>query len=231
MKNLLTILLFLIGMLNHVKAQDIITLKNGEEIMAIVNEVDLNTIKYRKFDNQAGPVYTVNKADVFMIKYENGTKDVFDYQPVTPDVVPKQNGSNTLTGSGEKLTSAKGGVVMKDKQKLMPYEVKAIMNNNYAALKRYRGARAFNTLGIIFTVIGCIDIGLGINAAIQSTYDATGNFLIGGLEVGVGLMFGSISNNKTYSSVLIYNSGLKNHPTSSLNLGLTSNGIGLCLNF
>jgi hypothetical protein len=230
LKNLIAITLFLINMLNIALAQDIITLKNGDEINAKVTEIELNAIKYKKFDNQAGPTYTVSKADVFMIKYENGTKDIFDYQPVTTEEVSSENGANIQTGAVGKLTSAKGGTVMKDKQKLKPYEVKAIMNTNYAALKRYKGARAFNTLGIIFSVIGGIDIGLGISYAVQG-YDATGNFLAGGIEIGIGLIFGSVSNNKTYSSVLIYNSGLKNQPSSSLNLGLTPNGLGLCLHF
>lgn len=164
-----------------------------------------------------------------MIKYENGTKDVFDYQPITTEVLSSENGLNTQTGAVGKLTSYKRNV-MKDKQKLKPYEVKAIMNTNYAALKKYKGARAFNTLGIIFGIIGGIDISTGIINTFNS-YDATGNFLAGGIEIGLGLLFVSISNNKTYSSVLIYNSGIKNQPTSSLNLGLTPNGLGLCLHF
>lgn len=169
-KKFIAFLLFIPGMLNVASAQDIIILKSGEEFNAKVKEVELSIIKYVKFDNQIAPVYTIEKANVFMIKYENGTKDVFDYQPVTPGVSPSQIESNNQSGVVEKITSAKGGAVMKDKQKLKPYEVKAIMNSNYAALKRYRGARAFNTLGIIFTVIGGIDIGMGISAAMQSTY-------------------------------------------------------------
>ncbi|MDR3350583.1 MAG: hypothetical protein LBN98_02900 [Prevotellaceae bacterium] len=58
-------------------AQDIITLKNGDEIKAKVQEIDTDNVKYKKYDNQSGPLYTLMKADVFMIKYENGDKDVF----------------------------------------------------------------------------------------------------------------------------------------------------------
>jgi hypothetical protein len=59
------------------KAQDVITLKNGEEIKAKVLEVGLGEIKYKKADNPNGPLYTTSKTLVFMIRYENGTKDVF----------------------------------------------------------------------------------------------------------------------------------------------------------
>lgn len=58
-------------------AQDIIVFRNGEEIEARVEEVAEKTIKYRKYDNLSGPLYTVNKSEVFMIRYENGDRDVF----------------------------------------------------------------------------------------------------------------------------------------------------------
>lgn len=230
LKKLFIIHLFIIGISNFTSAQDIITLKTGEEIKAKVNEVELNVIKYTKFDNQTGPIYTIYKADVFMIKYENGSKDVFDYKEPTEEVQASQYKPDIQTDDVEKLTSGKGGSVMKDKQQLKPYEVKAIMNSNYTALKRYRGGRAFNTLGIVFLAIGSIDIGLGIGNAVNG-YDAAGNLLAGGIEIGIGLIFRSICYNKTQSSVLIYNSGLKNKSSTSLKLGLSENGLGFCYNF
>jgi len=72
------LLLLLVGGISmNVFAQDLIILRTGDEIQAIVNEVDLNVIKYKKFENQTGPTYIVDKSTVFMIKYKNGTKDVF----------------------------------------------------------------------------------------------------------------------------------------------------------
>jgi len=65
---LIAIPLFIIGILGVASAQDIITLKNGDEIQAKVNDARLSVVKYTKFDNQTGPVYTVDKADIFMIK-------------------------------------------------------------------------------------------------------------------------------------------------------------------
>jgi hypothetical protein len=59
------------------RAQDIITFKNGDEVKAKISEIGLTEIKYKRIDNPNGPLYTVSKASVFMIKYENGTKDVF----------------------------------------------------------------------------------------------------------------------------------------------------------
>lgn len=57
--------------------QDIITNKSGEEIKTKVLEVTQTEIKYKKHGNTNGPTYTISKSEVFMIKYENGEKDVF----------------------------------------------------------------------------------------------------------------------------------------------------------
>ena len=75
MKTNLFILLFLV--VNFCYAQDVIVLKNGDEINAIVQEVGTEEVKYKKYGTDV-PVYKVLIEDIFMIKYENGTKDVFD---------------------------------------------------------------------------------------------------------------------------------------------------------
>ena len=59
-------------------SQDLIIRKDGEEINSKVLEVNLEIIKYKKFDNPNGPTFEISKSDVFLIKYENGTKDVFN---------------------------------------------------------------------------------------------------------------------------------------------------------
>lgn len=85
MKKLITSLLALAAFINLAFAQDNIILRTGEEIKAKVQEIGLADIKYKKTDNPTGPLYTILKSDVFMIKYENGTKDVFAaYQPSAP---------------------------------------------------------------------------------------------------------------------------------------------------
>ena len=58
-------------------AQDVITLKNAEEIQAIVQEIGEVEIKYKKFENPNGPNYTLKRSEIFTIKYENGSRDVF----------------------------------------------------------------------------------------------------------------------------------------------------------
>ena len=58
-------------------AQDIIIQHSGDEIKTKILEVNETNIKYKKFENIEGPTYTMEKSSIFMIKYENGSKDVF----------------------------------------------------------------------------------------------------------------------------------------------------------
>ena len=68
---------FLLTTVSTIYAQDIILKVNGDEIQAKIIEVDADEVKYKRFDNESGPVYSLPKSDIFMIKYENGEKDVF----------------------------------------------------------------------------------------------------------------------------------------------------------
>jgi len=61
-----------------VNAQDILTKKTGEDIKAKVLEVTTNEIKYKLFDNLNGPTFVVLKSDLIMLRYENGTKDIYN---------------------------------------------------------------------------------------------------------------------------------------------------------
>lgn len=67
---------------NLVKAQDNITLKNGDEVKAKVIEINETEVKFKNFDNQEGPTRIFFKSEVFSIKYQNGTKDVFNEAPI-----------------------------------------------------------------------------------------------------------------------------------------------------
>lgn len=74
-KALFTIGLILIAISAY--AQDVITLNTGTQIEARVESVSNTSITYIRQDSPSGPVYTIPVSDVFMIQYQNGTKDMF----------------------------------------------------------------------------------------------------------------------------------------------------------
>lgn len=58
-------------------AQDKITTVKGDLLEAKVLEVTPDEVRYKKWENLDGPTYSIEKSEVFMIEYENGSKDVF----------------------------------------------------------------------------------------------------------------------------------------------------------
>lgn len=74
-------------------SQDIIFTTSNEDIKAKVIEINQTEIKYKKFENLTGVTYSINKSDVLFIRYENGTKDVFNEGKVIPS--QPSNSSNS----------------------------------------------------------------------------------------------------------------------------------------
>lgn len=61
-------------------AQDLITKKDGTDIKAIVLEVNRSELKYKLWNNLEGPTYSIDIFDVLLIRYQNGTNEVFNLQ-------------------------------------------------------------------------------------------------------------------------------------------------------
>ena len=76
---------------------DHIIFKNGDELAAKILEVGPNEIKYKKCDYLEGPTYSVERYSVFMIKYANGSKDVFNEERTVPTVEKKVDDNSTKT--------------------------------------------------------------------------------------------------------------------------------------
>jgi hypothetical protein len=77
MKRYLLFTLCVLVFISGIAAQDTIILKTGDEIRSRVLEIGENEVQYKKFTNPDGPLYTLRTAEIFMIKFENGTKEVF----------------------------------------------------------------------------------------------------------------------------------------------------------
>lgn len=80
-------------------SQDIITYRNGTEVKVKVTEVNATEVKFKRTDNIDGPTYTVLKDDLFLIKYENGTKEVFSTETIpTPVTTNKTDNDDDELG-------------------------------------------------------------------------------------------------------------------------------------
>lgn len=86
MKKLFYSLLFLLTSTVFMQAQDVITKHDGEDIQAKILEVNQNEIKYKRSNNPDGPTFTISKSEVLMVRYADGSKDLFNTTPQQPVV-------------------------------------------------------------------------------------------------------------------------------------------------
>ncbi len=81
-----------------IHAQDTIVKRNGEQILSKILEISTTEIKYKKFDFQDGPDFIELKSSIKLIKYTNGSKDEFEFQPVTESAKTKENNTDYYNG-------------------------------------------------------------------------------------------------------------------------------------
>jgi len=88
--------LLLIGLSsNLIFAQDIIVKTNGDEIKSKILEITSETIKYKEYEFQDGPIRNINISEVFMVIYENGEREMFKNKSV-PQTIESQNQEMTI---------------------------------------------------------------------------------------------------------------------------------------
>lgn len=100
LKLILLLALFVVTAIGA-SAQDIITTNDDTSFAAKVIEITPDAVKYKKFNNPNGPLYTILKKDVKVINYENGTKEMFN-KTVTPkaeSTVPQPQATPAATPS------------------------------------------------------------------------------------------------------------------------------------
>ncbi len=90
-------------------AQDIIIKRNGDEIKSKILEITNETIKYKKFEFQDGPIRNINISDVFMVIYENGEREKFTTTENlnSKEVVQKENLVITESQNSTEITKEK----------------------------------------------------------------------------------------------------------------------------
>ena len=82
------------------KAQDVIVKIDQSTIMSKVLEITSTEIKYKKWNNQDGPTYSIDRSEVLSVNYENGEVEIFsenkdDQQNHNTSQAPNLNGYMT----------------------------------------------------------------------------------------------------------------------------------------
>lgn len=103
---ILPVLVFLL--FTNLKAQDTISIKGHGILQVKLLEVGPDEVKYKLYDFQDGPIYTVDKTLLNSIFYENGEKLVFSYSDTIPDASLQIKYDMTLRGQQDAQLHYKG---------------------------------------------------------------------------------------------------------------------------
>ncbi|HON52759.1 MAG TPA: hypothetical protein P5243_06800 [Bacteroidales bacterium] len=232
---LLSVLLCIVASVT-VYSQDIIILKTGDEIQSKVEEIRPDVVTYRKFENLQGPLYTIEKSRIFMIKYANGSKDVFSditvqqqQQIQQSNAIPKPTQpAITEANKEEPLQYIFGGTIRRNNTNLTPFKVKEIMRSNPEAFSLYSSGRSLKVTGDVFEGIGygCF-VFMVINSLDNKEIQARRAAGFGIATMSTSLILEAIGKSNMRKAVNTYNAGLK----STSYLFLSPNSMGYCLRF
>lgn len=210
-----------------VNAQDKLYKKNGDMMEVKVTEITPRIVSYKKANNEDGPTYTINKAEVAKIVYPNGTEDYFgeaDRQR-SENTKPKKYGNNIISVMPMQLVTEGPGIGLAyervlDQNGILSFYMPAAIafsdnfNNSPIGSKNYPtfyimpGLKFYPTGGK-----GIVRYAVGPNIAYINgkredfIYDNMGNI------TGVGVQ------NRSALGIMVTNS-LNINPTTHIHLGL-----------
>ncbi len=89
-----TLFLLLFAGVGLASAQDVIVLRDGTLIQSRVLKITETEVEYKKFSNLDGPLYTLSKASILAVNFENGEKESFAdaaaTQPAATPAAPRE---------------------------------------------------------------------------------------------------------------------------------------------
>jgi len=214
-------LLFLAGM---AMAQDVIVMKDQSTVMSKVLEITSTEIKYKKWNNQDGPTYSVLRSDVVSINYENGEVEKFSETIDNQQNTYSQQVQNRNGGYMEALASFPAAMKLNGRR-LTHEEVHNLVDEQtyQLYLKGKRQVNSGEVVGVVGLVPLCLGVGLllrtpGVEPESRSDYlkFSLASFAIGTAAVIPGIVLSVAGGNNMRQVAETYN---KNHGSHySLNI-------------
>jgi hypothetical protein len=201
--------IFLLCLAEMAIAQDVIVKKDQSTVMSKVLEITSTEIKYKKWNNQEGPTYSISRSEVLSINFENG--EVEKFSEVKNDQTNTYQQSSQSPIHGSMNTRGTWGYLAINGCKLTDEQVRNLVDKESYQL--YRKAKRQSTIGAVLFVIGGASLFVaGVTAAIDKNngnkphYGLIGAGIgIGVVSVPIGLVLGMVSGNKTSKIAHEYN--------------------------
>ena len=169
MKKILLILSALCSL--SAMAQDVIVKQNGDEIQCKLVEVGTESIKYKRWSNQNGPTFVEERDDVFMIKYENGEKDVFGVKTASQQNNVSVNPSSTMTVPNLRYAKeSKSGLYSGNTEIPLDY-AQTIMGTDWGEFQMYQEKRQKGKKLLVCGIVtNFLSTGAGIVGVASETF-------------------------------------------------------------
>lgn len=146
-------------------AQDNLVFRNGTELSVKVLEVSPTQLKYRRQDNPDGPVYTMSVANILLVKYANGTKDVFGLSAQTPvssqSTLPVSPNASTLARLRYHSGLFSRYFVGDNGEPISRSDARGLLANHHDALLSYRHGQALRKWSIATAIPAVVLVGAG----------------------------------------------------------------------
>ncbi len=211
-KNLLTLLMLCFSV--TLLAEDVIITNDNQEIKAIIVEIGVDVVKYRRADDAGGTIYSMPQNKISTIHYENGTIKTF------------RPSSLTIEGRN----------IYQDGSLLSKEEYRSLLQNNCPlAYEQYQKGLIWKSSGSGVLVAGALFIAIpAISSMLSGNYDKstykTYLYTLGGLSCAVSIPMICVGATKMKKkSVNLYNENCA--PDITYNITTSENGIGLAINF
>ena len=165
----------------NLSAQDIIVKRNGDELQCRILEVSKNEVKYKRWTNQDGPAFSEKKSNIFMIKYENGEKDMIAHSSPVSESSAVSSGMNSVdpneyifeeptpishTYLKYTIRGRRESGLIKWGNMLPEEQAKNLLNHDWLdfkkARKESRVGKILTNVGASFAITGLVGIGVGI---------------------------------------------------------------------
>ena len=163
------------------ECNDIIVMKNGDEVKAKVIEINETEVKYKLCDNIEGPLVIANKSNVFMIKYSNGSKEILANESAQKKT---EKGNQTRKDNGKPKVEGNviTGLVFSILAVLLffamiPLFLTAISADLIAAFLAILFFIVAGATYSVFTILGLVFSAIGLNKIKQDPEKHTGKNL------------------------------------------------------
>lgn len=239
MKKRLSFIVLALLFVTTVNAQDIITLQNGDEIQAKVTKVGDREIEYKKWSNLIGPTYTKALSDIFMIKYENGEKEVYNQKNDQ-----KNHVADVQVDSGREMMYRHGIDLYLGSRLLTEDDITRLFDNGWydyytSCQRQIRLGGNMVGFGISATVLGGVGYYISdVNNNKSSMVSSVIMGIFGEVSLAVGIVKSSVGKGRLSGLADRYNSGRTNTLSFSVQPSLMRTydnsyapGIGFALRF